>query len=120
MRLCVLLWAHPGHSNALSEYEDRVLALVAEHGGRVLQRGTVSNGEPGAPTEIQFLEFDSDTALGAYMNDPRRLAMAAERDAAIARTDVHRFLPRLPLKSSSAQEASILKPRATAACISDS
>jgi len=28
------------------------------------------------------------------MNDPRRLAMAAERDAAIARTDLFRVQPR--------------------------
>jgi hypothetical protein len=31
--------------------------------------------------------------LDAYMNDPRRLAMAAERDAAIARTDLFRIQP---------------------------
>jgi uncharacterized protein (DUF1330 family) len=92
--LCVLLWPHPGQETALTAYEDRVLELAAEHDGRVLQRGQVRGGDDGAPTEVQFLEFGSESGLDAYMTDPRRAAMAAERDAAIARTDVHRIQPR--------------------------
>jgi uncharacterized protein (DUF1330 family) len=93
---CVLLWARPGMESALSAYEDKVLRLVAEHGGRVVERGTVlpgsqHEGEP--PTEVQLLEMASEASLDAYMNDPRRLAMAAERDAAIARTDLFRIQP---------------------------
>jgi uncharacterized protein (DUF1330 family) len=81
---------------ALSAYEDKVLRLVAEHGGRVLERGTVLSGsqydgEP--PAEVQFLEMPSEVSLDAYVNDPRRLAMAGERDAAIARTHVFRIQP---------------------------
>jgi len=97
VHLCVLLWAHPGRAAALAAYEDRVLALFGSHGGVVVRRGPVTGGAAaGAPDEIQLLEFPSEAALDAYMNDPRRLALAAERDAAIARTDVHRFEPRLP------------------------
>jgi len=93
---CVLLWARPGMEAALSAYEDKVLRLVAEHGGRVLERGTVlagsqHGGEP--PTEVQLLEMPSQASLDAYVNDPRRLAMAAERDLAIARTDLFRIQP---------------------------
>ena len=93
---CVLLWARPGMEAALSTYEDKVLRLVAEHGGRVRERGTVlpgsqHDGEP--PTEVQFLEMPSQASLDTYVNDPRRLAMAAERDAAIARTDLLRIQP---------------------------
>jgi uncharacterized protein (DUF1330 family) len=93
---CVLLWARPGMEAALSAYEDKVLRLVADHGGRVLERGTVlpgsqHDGEP--PAEVQFLEMPSEASLDAYVNDPRRLAMAGERDAAIARTDVFRIQP---------------------------
>ncbi len=81
---------------ALSAYEHKVLHLLAEHGGRVLERGTVlpgsqHEGEP--PAEVQFLEMPSEASLDAYLNDPRRLAMAAERDAAIARTDLLRIQP---------------------------
>lgn len=93
---CVLLWARPRMEAALSAYEDKVLRLVAEHGGRVLERGTILpgsqyGGQP--PTEVQFLEMPSEASLDAYINDPRRLAMAGERDAAIARTDVLRIQP---------------------------
>jgi uncharacterized protein (DUF1330 family) len=93
---CVLLWARPGMEAALSAYEDKVLRLVAEHGGRVLERGTVlpgsqHDGEP--PTEVQFLQLPSEASLDAYLNDPRRLAMAAERETAIVRTDLFRIQP---------------------------
>jgi hypothetical protein len=40
---------------------------------------------------VQFLEMPSEASLNAYVNDPRRLAMAAERDAAIARTHLYRI-----------------------------
>jgi uncharacterized protein (DUF1330 family) len=91
--LCVLLWAHPGQEEALATYEDAVLKLVAEHGGRIRERGRVENdgSAAGAPTEVQFLEFPAEEALGDYMSDPRRLALAADRDAAVARTEVLRL-----------------------------
>ena len=89
---CVLLWAKQGKESALTAYEDQVLGLLAEHGGRVLQRGSVmADGDGGQPAEVQFLEFPGEAALSAYMNDSRRLALAADRDAAIARTDVLRI-----------------------------
>lgn len=91
---CVLLWAKPGMGAALSAYEDKALRLVAEHGGRVLERGTIlpgsrCDGEP--PTEMHLLEMPSGAGLDAYMSDPRRIAMASERNAAIARVDVFRI-----------------------------
>ena len=85
--LCVLLWAQPGAQAALTAYEDRVLRLVPEHGGRVVQRGR-SSGADGQPAEIQFLDFPSQAALDAYMGDPRRTALAADRDRAVARTEI--------------------------------
>lgn len=85
--LCVLLWAQPGAQAALTAYEDRVLRLVPGHGGRVLQRGR-GRGTGGQPAEIQFLDFPSQAALDAYMADPRRTALAADRDRAVARTEI--------------------------------
>ena len=87
LTLCVLLWANPGTQDALTAYEDTVLALVCEHGGRVLQRAQ-SSGAGEQPAEIQFLEFPSAAALNDYMTDDRRTALAAERERAIARTEV--------------------------------
>jgi uncharacterized protein (DUF1330 family) len=83
----VLLWAHPGADDALVTYEDKVLDLVCEHGGKVLQRAR-SDGADGRPLEIQLFEFPSAAALDAYMVNPRRTALASERDSAIAKTEL--------------------------------
>ena len=93
--LCVLLWAHPGAQAALAAYEDRVLRFVPDHGARVVLRARVSgvqrapgSGADGQPAEVQLLEFPSAAALDAYMGDPRRTALAADRDRAVARTEI--------------------------------
>jgi hypothetical protein len=90
--LCVLLWARPGAGPELTAYEDAVLQLVPAHGGRVRER-VRSDGAAGAPLEIHVLEFPSDEALDAYMQDPARLAQAEARDRAIERTEVYRVDP---------------------------
>jgi hypothetical protein len=87
LMLCVLLWAKPGAEDALVAYEDRVLGLVPDHGGRVVQRAR-SSGTEGRPLEIQLLEFPSAAELSDYITDGRRLLLADERDRAIARTEV--------------------------------
>jgi uncharacterized protein (DUF1330 family) len=87
VRLCVLLWARPGADAALVDYEDRVLELMADHGARVLQRAR-TDGADGAPLEIQMLEYPSQSALDGYLADERRAALAGERDAAVARTEI--------------------------------
>ena len=87
--LCVLLWARPGAADALVAYEDAVLPLVATHGGRVRER-VRTDGSDDAPLEVHVLEFPSDSALDAYMNDPQRQELSAARDEAIARTAVYR------------------------------
>jgi uncharacterized protein (DUF1330 family) len=87
--LCVLLWARDGEEVTLVEYEDRVLALLPEHGARVQQR-VRSDGADGAPLEVHLLEFPSEAALDAYMADERRVALSALRERGIARTQVLR------------------------------
>jgi uncharacterized protein (DUF1330 family) len=84
---CVLLWARPGATEALIAYEDKVLALLGEHGGRVLQRARTAGLED-APTEVQLIEFASRAGYDGFLADGRRTALAGERDAAIARTDI--------------------------------
>jgi len=87
LTLCALLWASPGGEDGLIAYEDRVLSIVPEHGGRVLQRARGS-GTAGQPLEIQLLEFPSAQALDAFMTDHRRQSLAGERDKVIAKTEV--------------------------------
>ena len=87
--LCVLLWAAPGRDDELIAYEDRVLPLVGEYGGRVLSRAR-SSGENDEPLEVHMLEFPSSASLDGYMQDERRAALRHERDRAIARTEIIR------------------------------
>jgi uncharacterized protein (DUF1330 family) len=87
--LCVLLWARPGAADALVAYEDAVLPLVATHGGRVRER-VRTDGADDAPLEVHVIEFPSDDAFDAYMNDPQRQALTDRRDQAIKRTAVYR------------------------------
>jgi antibiotic biosynthesis monooxygenase (ABM) superfamily enzyme len=84
--LCCFLWARPGQEAGLESYEDRVLALVPEHRGVVLQRAK-SDGAADRPHEVQLFRFADQDALDDYLNDPRRLALADERDRVIARTE---------------------------------
>lgn len=91
--LCVLLWAVDGERDGLTAYEDAVLALVPAHGGTVLSRVrrlAADDANDGQPDEVQIIEMPDDDALAAYMADPARTALAAERDRTIARTEVIR------------------------------
>ncbi|WP_044506881.1 hypothetical protein [Gordonia sp. KTR9] len=87
LHLCCLLWAHDDTADALTRYEDTVLDLLAEHGGAVVSR-VIGAGHDGTPHEVQILSMADRDALDAYLADPRRVALADERDRAIARTDV--------------------------------
>ena len=87
LNLCVLLWSNPGTEVELIAYENQVLELLEDHGARLLQRAR-TDGADGRPLEIQVLEFASQAALDDYMGDERRTALAAEREAASARTEV--------------------------------
>jgi hypothetical protein len=83
----VFLWAHPGMEQALVAYEDAVLALVSEHSGEVLHRAR-TDGADGRPLEIQLFEWASQEAMDGYMADSRRISLSAERERAIARTEI--------------------------------
>jgi uncharacterized protein (DUF1330 family) len=87
--LCVLLWAKPGFSAGLRDYEDRVLALLGDHGGRVLQRAVLESSAD-HPSEVQLIEFDAESGVESFLADPRRTAMAHERDRLVERTETLR------------------------------
>jgi hypothetical protein len=85
--LCCLLWAAPGEAYGLSAYEDAVLALVPEHDGEVVQRLRGPGGAEG-PDEVQVFRFGSQAGLDSYLIDPRRTALAPERDRVVAQTEL--------------------------------
>lgn len=85
--LCCFLWARDGEAVGLSDYEDRVLALVPRHGGEVIQRA-VSDGADGRPHEVQLYRFPDTGALDAYLADPDRQALTGDRDRVVARTEL--------------------------------
>ncbi len=90
LRICVLLAAVPGREILLAQYEDRVLGLLSDHGGRVETRDRALEGPF---TEVQILEFPSEQALEHFQNDPRRAELSAIRRAVIASTTVFRVEP---------------------------
>jgi len=85
LTLCIQLWSKAGQDDALAAYEDAVLALIPEHGGTVVQR--VRRSEPGdGPLEVQIITMPGRVALQSYLDDSRRLALAASRELAVERT----------------------------------
>ena len=86
LRIVALLYAGPTGADGLRAYERRVLPILCEHGGRVVMAFTPD--EPG-PDEVHVLEFPSAAAFAAYRADERIAALAAERSAAIARTELY-------------------------------
>lgn len=89
IRLCALLWAADETGEALSAYEDKVLALVPDHAGRVVCRWrAIGPGDVDGPREVQVIEFRSRSDLDSFTADERRTALADERDRAIKRTEV--------------------------------
>jgi hypothetical protein len=85
--VCAMMWAHDGQVDALRAYEAAVIPLIGEHGGELLQR-LACDGIGEQPHEINVFQFPDRAALEAYMSDPRREALSADRDAAIRRTEV--------------------------------
>ena len=86
LTICILLWANEGCRDDLTAYEDQVLLIVQEHAGTVVFRIRTTGSDNG-PDEIQVLQFPHDDALANYLADPRRTALAAERDRVVARTE---------------------------------
>ena len=84
--MCILLWANEGRRDGLTAYEDQVLRIVHDHAGTVVSRVRTTGSSDG-PDEVQVLQFPNDEALANYLADPRRTALAAERDRVVARTE---------------------------------
>ena len=80
----VLIARIPPHGvKAYQAYEDQVLPLLSEHGGRLQRR---LRDEAGT-LELHILSFPSDTALQKYRSDPRRTAATHLLEASSAKLE---------------------------------
>ena len=69
-------YAEPAGADSAARYEDAALALLTDHGARVLFRGRRRAGQPDdGPFELHVLEFPDRFALDAYLADARRAAL---------------------------------------------
>ena len=95
IHLCVLLWEQPGRGDDLAAFEDHVLALLPEHGGRLISRHVVMERDEGDPFEVHLIEMPDEEAISDYLRDPVRvdLARTRDREAIIARTQLLRVEP---------------------------
>jgi hypothetical protein len=71
-------YADAEHAEAASAFEDEVLALLADHGARVVHRGRRAAHEDAAlPLEVHLLWFPHRQSFAAYLADGRRQALLA-------------------------------------------
>ena len=72
---------HVARENAAkaAAFEGAVLALLPDHGAKVVYRGTRAEGQSESlPFEVQLLEFPNQDAFDRYLADERRQALLAE------------------------------------------
>jgi hypothetical protein len=90
VKLLVLLYAHPEGQEALRDFEDQALVVLADFAESVerYMGPSILSGEGDPPAEVHLVTFASRERFDAYRADSRTAELARERDAAIARTVV--------------------------------
>ena len=69
-------FADPSNAALASAYEDEVLALLGQHGARLLYRGRrVEGQDPSLPHELHLIRFPDRGAFERYLADDRRAAL---------------------------------------------
>jgi uncharacterized protein (DUF1330 family) len=69
--------------NTFEAYEEKVLALVPQHGGRLEMRLRALDGR----AETHLLYFPDERAFEHYREDPRRLALTPEWERSGAKSE---------------------------------
>jgi hypothetical protein len=83
-RYVLLAHVPPTGVDAFTAYEDAVLPLLAEHGGRLERRLRAPDGT----VEVHVLSFAGEDGLAAYRADPRREAAGRQLVASGAETEL--------------------------------
>jgi len=89
--ITVKLYGKNGIHGEFKEYESKALKLFKQHGGEVLVAYVPSRDSENEdiPDEIQILRIENQTKFEAFMHDPERVQMSAERESVIKRTEVY-------------------------------
>ncbi|MBS1825677.1 MAG: DUF1330 domain-containing protein [Acidobacteria bacterium] len=85
MWVVATLTPRDGDWERFEAYERKAAQILARHGARIV-RAIREQGAPGR--EVHVVHFPSPAALEAYRADPDTAALAAEREAAIALTEL--------------------------------
>ncbi|MEO7425666.1 MAG: hypothetical protein ABI036_10795 [Fibrobacteria bacterium] len=88
--ITVHLYGRTGTPGEFRDYESKALNIFKRHGGEVLVAYTpaVSKDQTGVPDEIQILKIASQSDFEGFMGDSDRVALAAERERVIRKTEV--------------------------------
>lgn len=89
LTLIAILTVRPGATAAFRAFEARAAAIIAGHGGAIERVIVIPPATADAPLrEVHVVTFPDAAALAAYRADPALAALAADRAAAIAATEV--------------------------------
>ncbi len=87
--MVVLLKAGTDGLPGLRRYEEQILPILREHGGKLIVAFNPMDTGADAPDEIHVIQFPSEQKLQAYRDDARTLSLSAQRQTAIASTTVY-------------------------------
>ena len=74
----------PDGVEAFRAYEDQVLPLLTEHGGRLQRRLRNETGT----LEVHIISYPSNAVAQAYRNDPRRAAATHLLETSLAKVEL--------------------------------
>ncbi len=88
MRVVAKLWVKDSKFDEFRRFETAAFAIMAKHGGRVVDivQNHATNGDD--PHEIHVLEFPNPDAFDAYRSDSELASLAVLRDACIEKTKI--------------------------------
>lgn len=82
------LWVRDGRFEAFAAFEEKAFVIMARHGAKVLRVDQNHSASDGSAHEVHVLEFPDMDSFDAYRSDPALVALADQREACIAKTEV--------------------------------
>lgn len=82
------LWVKDGRFAEFARFENKAFAIMARHGARVVRIEQNHQATDDVPHEVHVLDFPDNERFEAYRSDPELQALAGEREACIAKTEV--------------------------------